>query len=98
MSGEQLPQYTEVLAQLPLASLVVFVVLRFLNFLKEQGDAERRARSEDSTAFREFLREQRAAANEAVTNLAREVGGVTAEMAALKDTLYRPHIRRKTND
>lgn len=100
------------LAQIPLAGIVVVVVVVFLYFLDKWLKAERDARTRNDESMRLFLREEREqntaflreqseGHNGVIARLAEEIKAIRAEVAQMSGTLVAHDVRsqeaRKTN-
>lgn len=75
------------LLQIPLAGVVVFVVVLFLRHLKDYNTQIISYLNAQDNVTRDFLREQRAQSNEAVARLAEEIKQIGQEVARLNGVL-----------
>lgn len=75
------------LMQIPLAGIVVLVVAVFLWFLMILIREERKSRSEDNQAMRDFLKDQREQSNGAISRIAEEVKLLAQEISKLNGVM-----------
>lgn len=71
------------LAQIPLAGVVVVVVLVFLNFIGKYNATMMAFLEAQQEAMQKFIAEQRQQSNEAISRLAEEIKGISQEVARL---------------
>lgn len=75
------------LLQIPLAGVVVFVVVLFLRHLKDYNTEIIKFLNSQDISTRDFLREQRQQGNEAVARLAEEIKEIGKEVARMNGVL-----------
>ncbi len=75
------------LLQIPLAGVVVFVVVLFLRHLEKSTSAMMTFMTAQEESNREFLKAQREANNTAIARLAEEIKGVREGMAKMNGLL-----------